>query len=197
MPIQRASTGRCWGVRSSSIVCFLGQICAFNSSTVGWYIYKAILKFWHDPRICRVYTCASDVKDENRKCLCNVGRRNISWYNNFLILQKINMRATYHRSINTDCDILKDLCSQKRCKEGIESNHQKEENRNCNDLSEWDDESGIELSKIKELVWRYLNSQYELRSTRVCIRETWHLPHMDVILNLLEKLKISIHVYAT
>jgi hypothetical protein len=40
----------------------------------------------------------------------------------------------YHRSVDTDCDILKDLLSQKGCKEGVKSKHQNEENCNCNNL---------------------------------------------------------------
>jgi hypothetical protein len=48
---------------------------------------------------------------------------------------KLKKRSTYHRSINSNRDILEDLLSQERCKEGIKRDHQEKEHRYGNNLS--------------------------------------------------------------
>lgn len=62
-----------------------------------------------------------------------------------MLKNKLKKRYTYHRSINTYRDILEDLLSQKRCKEGIKCNHQKKEHRYGNNLSSKDEHVNYQI----------------------------------------------------
>lgn len=73
-------------------------------------------------------------------------------------IKTMSLFKTYHGSINAYRNVLKDLRSQKWCKESIKCNHQKEEYSNCNNLSKQYQESvkfvkqAFQCTNLKELL---------------------------------------------